>query len=304
METTQHAYDAATTPEDLDTSDDGGGYEVDYDICLPASSSNGTGTNHAPRFQRGSWASEKPDFTDEQAEWLRLAQYWSGLGFKTLPLRYRTKEPAIRNGVSDAVLADERKLWSWCKRSSEGLPNIAVATGDGHVAIDLDLKTLPDGTVVDGEQSLKDELDARGLTLPDTLTQRTPRGGLHRVYRLPEGHEPVDNARGIVPGVDLRGHQGYIAVVPSVVTIEGVVTDGPYSILDNGPIAEISNEVLDLLEELRAKSNEGRSFGGGGKRDLGARHSEKDFESFVERLKREDSERESGMTGSSGSYAI
>jgi Bifunctional DNA primase/polymerase, N-terminal/AAA domain len=97
--------------------------------------------------------------------------------------------------------------------------NIAVATGapSNIVVLDLDFREIDD-EVIDGEFELRAWLAARGIDLPDTLTQSTGGGGKHIIMSLPatSGIRPFISSRtNWLPGVDIRGDGGYIVVAPS-----------------------------------------------------------------------------------------
>lgn len=176
--------------------------------------------------------------------------------FKTFPLKPGEKTPAAwlpeaRHGYKSAVLADRTVLQRWCRDTSNGPPNLGLAVGEGHLVIDLDEKEIGD-RLESGERWLEEYLERRGLALPPTREQRTPHGGRHLLYRLPAGHPPVRSAVGILPCVDLRGHDGYIAVAPSILPA------GRYEWVDHtAPIAELPLAVLQALEELRAGGTPG-----------------------------------------------
>ena len=95
--------------------------------------------------------------------------------------------------------------------------NVGVATGRGFIALDFDVKPA---IGIDGTQSL-DAWLAAGLLPEDTLTVRTPSGGIHLYLSLPDGHGPVANSvSALAPGVDVRGTRGYV-VGPGSTTAAG-----------------------------------------------------------------------------------
>jgi len=64
---------------------------------------------------------------------------------------------------------------------------------------------------VDGHAGLA----ASGLDLPETVTARTPSGGQHLFFRLPDGCGHVPSPVGLLPGVDIRADGTQVAVAPS-----------------------------------------------------------------------------------------
>ena len=155
------------------------------------------------------------------------------LGFKTLPIKPGTKEPATAHGVKDATDDDAATDAYYATRPNHG---IGVA-GDGFVIFDFDVK---DG--IDGRDQLL------GWNLPDTLCQTTPSGGYHMIYRTDEEIRPSVNSD---IAVDVRGWHSYIVCDP---------TPG-YCFEDDCPPAEADTAVIAFLQHVRPKSN----------RDKGAR---------------------------------
>jgi len=87
--------------------------------------------------------------------------------------------------------------------------NVAIRTGGDLVVIDLDLK--PDR---DGLQSWA-SLEGRNGAAPRTVTSITGSGGRHLFFRVPE---PVRNYQAgdrLGPGIDVRGHNGFVIAPPS-----------------------------------------------------------------------------------------
>lgn len=109
--------------------------------------------------------------------------------------------------------------------------NIGILTTD-LCAIDVDTKAGKAGLA-----SLE-ALKAEG-NWPDTYTQRTPSGGLHFVFRA-AGLGIRNSTEALAPGIDVRGHNGYIVGAGSQI-------DGrAYTVACDAPVA-------DLPEWLHAK---------------------------------------------------
>ena len=89
--------------------------------------------------------------------------------------------------------------------------NIGIATGNGIVVLDVDVKN--------GKEGLKSfaMLDLI-YGLDPTLTARTPSGGYHLFFRC--GSAIGNTVENIAPGIDVRGDRGYVVGVGS--TIDGV----------------------------------------------------------------------------------
>lgn len=131
---------------------------------------------------------------------------YAARGWKVFPLLPRTKKPATEHGFKDADSDVERVRAYWLSHPDA---NIGVSTGEpsGFDILDVDTKK------VDGVAALA-ELVAAHESLPDTLTVRTPSGGLHYYFL----HAPGLGRRiGFAPGLDVLADRGYAAVPPSVV---------------------------------------------------------------------------------------
>lgn len=132
---------------------------------------------------------------------------------------------------------------------------IGVATGPSALCV-LDLDTLKPGEDVpqrwaaagarSGEDVLAVVADEAGEELPgDTLTVRTPSGGLHLYYRVPGDvtlrNTSGDRGTGLGWKVDTRAWGGYV-VGP------GTVTDaGRYAFLWDGAVAELPGWLVERL---------------------------------------------------------
>lgn len=157
------------------------------------------------------------------------------LGLKTIPIKPGTKIPATKNGVKDATLDNAATDAFYATRQNYGI----AVSGDGFVIFDFDVK---DG--IDGRDELLD------FDLPDTLTQTTPSGGLHMIYRTSEEIRPSVNTK---IGVDVRGWHSYIVCDP---------TPGYCWEDDEIGIADADERVFAFLEHVRpAKERSTRNTG-------------------------------------------
>lgn len=131
------------------------------------------------------------------------------------------REPTCRgecgedgHGYLDAT-TDEARIRSWWREHPEG--NIGIATGDGLLAVDLDVKAPPGGGLTGPDAVAR--LEAQIGKLPPTLTARSASGGLHLYYTVPPGRRFGNRARvrvdGVSSGLDTRGDGGYIVAPPS-----------------------------------------------------------------------------------------
>ena len=162
----------------------------------------------------------------------QAARKLHAMGFKTLPIKPGTKEPATAHGVKDATDDDIASDLFY-----EQHPNYGIGiSGDGFVIFDFDVKDGLDG---------RDQL--AGWDLPDTLCQTTPSGGYHMIYRTSEEVRPSVNSE---LAVDVRGWHSYIVCDP---------TPG-YCFEDDAQPAEANETVMQFLESIRPKKKKIQPF--------------------------------------------
>ena len=132
-------------------------------------------------------------------------------GFKVFPLVHGGKSPAVENGCKQAT-ADADRISGWARTMPWA--NIAIATGlhgdFNFFVVDVDVKGGAKG--MESLDSLRKE-----IFLPETLTAKTPSGGLHLFFRLPV-EITLKNRVNVVPGIDIRGNGGYVVAAPSVIS--------------------------------------------------------------------------------------
>ena len=132
-------------------------------------------------------------------------------GFRMFPLRAYTKDhPAVRDWPHRATTDHAAiELWWYMRPQS----NIAIATGvgSGCFVVDVDPRHGGDETL--------ERLERRNGRLPETVSQRTPRGGVHFFFHCDD--DSIRNSCHLVGhGIDVRGHHGYVAAAPSIVELD------------------------------------------------------------------------------------
>lgn len=173
---------------------------------------------------------------------LDAANSLSACGFKVLPIKAGTKEPACPHGVKDAT-TDAAQLARWFSSTS----NAVGVSGEGFVIFDLDCHGD-----ANGYDTLR-EWELEHGDLPETLLQETPSGGYHLVYRCGDEVRPSVNAE---LAVDVRAAGSYIVCDP---------TPGYTWEQDPSPeaIADADERVMAFLEHVRPKGRAKASTGGG-----------------------------------------
>ncbi len=138
----------------------------------------------------------------EQSALHKAALAWASAGFAVFPCAPNLKTPATAHGHQDAT-TDPEQIDRWWTANPQY--NVAVAPGlSAMLVLDVDPPH--------GSETL-DKLVAENGALPDTLTIRTPRGGLHHWFA---GSCP-SSVGTLGPNLDTRGEGGYVLVPPSIV---------------------------------------------------------------------------------------
>lgn len=133
--------------------------------------------------------------------------------------------------------AEVRAHWEAHPRDNVGIP-----TGRTSGVFVLD---------VDGEQgkasyrALREEHGPQ----PATLLANTGGGGVHLLYRMPEGEKIPNSSGKIGPGLDIRGDNGFIVAAGSV------SGKGPYSWANDESIADPSPELLGLARATASQAS-------------------------------------------------
>ena len=117
---------------------------------------------------------------------------------------------------------------------------------DGLLVVDVDVKEGKRGDL-----SWQYLLDQHGIELQDTLTQETPTGGLHLVYRTPDPSRNTQNQLG--PDIDTRARGGYIVGAGSV------VERGRYVIVHDAPIQDAPLWMTSMVGRRRERTDAARS---------------------------------------------
>lgn len=124
-------------------------------------------------------------------------------GFRVFPLEPNSKRPmrgASWKRLATSDPAKIEKLWRDPLLGWESDWGVGIATGDGLVVIDIDVKN-------GGYESLK-ALEMLYDEIPRNVIVRTPSGGAH-IYLTTD--QPIANSAGkLGPGLDVRGEGGYV----------------------------------------------------------------------------------------------
>jgi hypothetical protein len=153
---------------------------------------------------------------------LEAALGWAARGFRVFPITPGDKVPPRGISFTNEATTDPDKIRTWWTFNPDY--NYGVTGGDGWLIVDVD-------AAKNGYASLID------LDLPDTLTVKTPGGGMHLYYRGPDVANSVDR---IAPGIDIRSHHGYVVGPGSYFADPGGKKgySGRYTVAADLPVAD------------------------------------------------------------------
>lgn len=144
------------------------------------------------------------------------------------------KRPLTENGFHDAV-TDPDEARRMFRRPGAAMIAVPTGTISGLAVVDLDVK--------EGRFGLE-WLAANEWRIPPTRRHSTVSGGLHLVFRYPEGRSIGSGVggkgrfRALPAGVDVRGNGGYVIAPPSP----------GYAVQDATMPAEMPAWLIDLLD--------------------------------------------------------
>jgi hypothetical protein len=152
-------------------------------------------------------------------------------GFRVFPCK-PDKTPYTDHGLKDATQTQQGVKEYWAKWPGAG---IGIVT-DGLVVVDFDVKN--------GGLQSKIAIETKYGTMPKTRTHRTGGGGLHYIYKNPNGTNIRNTvAFGGFSGVDLRANGGYIVAPPSP-----HLSGRKYEVLDPSPINPCPEWIMEIVK--------------------------------------------------------
>lgn len=175
--------------------------------------------------------------SDDRNPLMSAALAYAAKGWPIFPLQPKGKLPLVEGGFTVAT-TDGDKIREWWRRCPDA--NIGISTGRASSIWVLDI----DQHGADGHRSIA-ELEQQHGPLPRTLTQDTPSGGNHKVFRL--NGVDIRNRAKVAPGLDVRGTGGYIVAAPSIHP-----NGKPYRWHDSTPPAEAPKWLVDLVVKPKA----------------------------------------------------
>ncbi len=117
----------------------------------------------------------------------------------------RDKRPLTTHGLKDAT-KDKDRIKDWWGQWPDAQMGVPVGENTGSFVLDVD---LPDGPATLAQ------LEATHGKLPETWRARTPSGGVHYHFRMPEGLTLKNTASVLGKDLDIRTEGGYVIAAPS-----------------------------------------------------------------------------------------
>jgi len=139
-------------------------------------------------------------------------------GYTIFPCIPDTKKPLLKDSWQMHATRDPDTIRQWWEACPDA--NIARPAGN-EIIVDVDVRKGGDSTLF--------RLQEEGLDFPETRSVRTPSGGQHLCYQLPDGvrvRQSVTDALG--PGLDIKAHMGGYVLCPG-----SVIGEVPYVWLDH-----------------------------------------------------------------------
>ncbi|EZP57443.1 phage/plasmid primase, P4 family [Sphingomonas sp. RIT328] len=214
---------------------------------------------------------------------LEAALQFARRGWPVFPCSRQNKRPLLARdkdadgkpikgsgGVSKAT-DDEEQIRAWWRKWPEAMIGVAVGRA-GMVVIDLDPRRDlitpemidPDTGEVIAEAVYEEWTLERhrlaleeliGGQLPVSLAVRTPSGGVHIYFLMPEG-KPIGNSGSLPDHIDVRGLGGYTIVPPSFCEGDGNNSRGEYRWLRgqaDTPIAALPEALAEIMRRPKAR---------------------------------------------------
>ena len=169
---------------------------------------------------------------------LDAALAWAARGFRVFPLAEGTKDQPLVSHTKEAT-TDPALIRAWWQDPATGAVrehNVGVST-TGFVVVDLDVKN--------GKKGIVTFLSHVGLF--DTLTIRTPSGGVQCYYTGPDSANAVE-IYGKTSGVDIRSHNGYVLAPGSFTRAGPNTAEGFYQIEVDAPLTPVPASIAPRLK--------------------------------------------------------
>ncbi len=169
-------------------------------------------------------------------------KYYIDGGLEIFPCNGNKKTPLTKHGFKDAS-ADKQLINDWWNKHPDA--NIGLPTGriNNLVVVDVDVKNDAGGW--ESFERLTYEVG-----LFNTMTVKTPSGGVHFYFKYPKDVDAIKNRVNFRPGIDIRADGGYV-IAP------GSSVDGNYYEFKDKDkeIAELPQKLFEMLTSDKTSIN-------------------------------------------------
>lgn len=179
-------------------------------------------------------------------KWDELNALYINKSLKIFPIKANSKFPAINAWQNDCS-SDYMQILYWYennKNGNWGLP----ATPNNLFIIDLDVHDENKNGI---DNFAKLQMDIGLPPVSETLTQKTPSGGLHIIYKSDDELRNIANGSNVFkdyPGIDFRT-DGYIVVEPST------INNKHYYFMNNFEPMEMPKKLKEFILNNSEKKN-------------------------------------------------
>ena len=204
--------------------------------------------------------------SDELSELGKAAVWYCEHGIAVVPLKPKSKQPAMAHGLNDWFDDPESAREVWTRYPDFNVGIVCGAPSHGLLVLDFDVDEDKDK---DGYATLRAWERAQG-DLSETAVAITGSGGMHYLYRTDRANiRPSANAE---LGVDVRCDGSYIVAPPSLHPNGNRYEwqDHP----EDTPIATANGNVYDFLDHVQRNGGQDETLKDNGKFKLPAKITE------------------------------
>lgn len=186
-------------------------------------------------------------------EYAAMRRGWKlmNLGLKVYPLAPNTKKPLKGTHGWKSATDDQMEFHDYFYDGQQKRPYLNIGVDLFHaglMVLDVDVNHDDKGT--SGQKSFMDYIEKHNYPWSDnTYHERTPNGGLHWFYRLPQPLDKPTRKTAVLPGVDLLGD--FVVIGPS--EINGVPYLGNQQLTSLDQIAVAPDWLRDLIDGNKPK---------------------------------------------------
>jgi hypothetical protein len=193
----------------------------------------------------------------------QAALRYVGLGWPVVPLKERSKEPAIKDWPNKAFSTPQEVKEYWSKHPDAGV-GILTGPNSGLLVIDID----PRNGGEDTWDAMRESFD-----WVDTAVVQTGGGGRHIYYRWPEDLDGARLPKSLGPGVDIQGEGRFVVAPPSVHPDGGEYVWEGFELPTRDSISDPPQALVAAIRsEARARACAGASYGTTTKIPVGQRN--------------------------------